>query len=258
MIRLVVFLIASAIFAGAQDHLVWHDEFDGPAGSAPDKAKWVYDLGAGGWGNHELETYTKNDANIQQDGQGHLLIRATKAASGGYESARIKTKGLFSFTYGRAEARMKLPRGQGMWPAFWMLGGDIDTVGWPKCGEVDVMENIGREPNTVHGTIHGPGYSGKNGIGAPYEFPANVSPSDDFHVYAVDWRENKIEFLVDGHVYETITPESLPAGAKWVYEHPFFLLLNLAVGGAWPGNPDATTTFPQELIVDWVRVYRAD
>jgi beta-glucanase (GH16 family) len=251
---LLLFLIGTASVLG-QARIIWQDEFDGAAGAPPDPTKWTYDLGAGGWGNHELETYTAAAANIQQDGKGHLLIRGTKDATGAYASARIKTQGRFSFTYGRAEARMKLPHGQGMWPAFWMLGDDISSVGWPKCGEVDVMENIGREAAVVHGTIHGPGYSGKNGIGAPYTFPSGQLPAEDFHVYAVDWRENKIDFLVDGHVYETVTPESLPHGTKWVYDHPFFLLLNLAIGGAWPGNPDASTEFSQELVVDWVRVY---
>ena len=143
-----------------------------------------------------------------------------------------------------------------MWPAFWMLGEDIKTVGWPKCGEIDVMENIGREPTIVHGTVHGPGYSGAHGLGAPFTFSEHELPSDAFHVYAVNWTPDKIEFSADGKVYHTVTPQSLPPGTKWVFDKPFFLLLNLAVGGAWLGNPDDTTEFPQELIVDWVRVYQ--
>jgi beta-glucanase (GH16 family) len=241
---------------GGQSRLIWQDEFDGASGTSPDPAKWTYDLGAGGWGNQELESYTKSSNNVALDGQGHLIIRATKNPSGGYDSARIKTQGRFSFTYGRVEARMKLPRGQGMWPAFWMLGDDIKAAGWPKCGEIDIMENIGREPRVVHGTVHGPGYSGAHGMGAPFTFPEADLPSDGSHVYAANWTAGKIEILVDGKVYQTVTPQSLPPGTKWVFDHPFFLLLNLATGGAWPGNPDDTTRFPQELVVDWVRVYQ--
>ncbi len=253
--KIVVVLAFAITPALAQTHLIWQDEFNAAAGTPPDATKWTYDLGGGGWGNGELEHYTNARVNAEQDGSGHLVIRATKDQSGQVASTRIKTQGRFSFTYGRAEARMKLPHGQGMWPAFWMLGNDIQSVGWPGCGEIDVMENIGREPDTIHGTIHGPGYSGAHSIGAPFVFEKPESPSGSFHVYAVDWRPNRIDFLVDSRVYETITPEKLPAGAKWVYNHPFFLLLNLAVGGSWPGAPDSTTLFPQELLVDWVRIY---
>ncbi|MBV8898181.1 MAG: glycoside hydrolase family 16 protein [Acidobacteriaceae bacterium] len=248
--------LAFAVAAAAQGQkLIWQDEFDGAAVSPPDGSKWTYDLGGGGWGNQELEVYTNSAENVQLDGDGHLIIRATRTADGAYHSARIKTLGHFSFTYGRAEARMKLPRAQGMWPAFWMLGDNIKDAGWPTSGEIDIMENIGREPNMVHGTIHGPGYSGAKGITSSFTFPEGSLPSDDYHVYAVQWARGKIEFLVDDKVYQTVTPSSLPQGAAWVYDHPFFLLLNLAVGGGWPGNPDATTRFPQELLVDWVRVY---
>src|SRR5438309_2101315 len=135
-----------------------------------------------------------------------------------------------------------------------MLGADIGSVGWPRCGEIDIMENIGKEPLIVHGTVHGPGYSGGNDIGAPYSFPNNARFADDFHVYAVDWTDKSLSFSVDGVRYFQVTPDKIPAGAKWVYQHPFFIILNVAVGGAWPGNPDATTTFPQTMLVDWVRV----
>ncbi len=248
-------LLLTIVPAPAQTHLIWSDEFDGAAGTPPDPAKWTFDLGAGGWGNHELERYMDARTNVEQDGRGHLVIRATRSRTGEFESARIKTQDRFSFTYGRVAARLKLPRGQGMWPAFWMLGNDIKTAGWPQCGEIDIIENIGREPGTIHGTVHGPGYSGAHGIGASFVFEKPESPSDSYHVYAVDWRVNRMDFLVDGVAYQTITPEKLPAGAKWVYDHPFFLLVNLAVGGSWPGAPDASTVFPQELSVDWVRVY---
>ena len=252
-VSLYLFLLITSLVSAQQ--LRWSDEFNGPAGSPPDAAKWTYDLGAGGWGNHELETYTKSPDNIHLDGNGHLVIRATKT-SGGYQSARIKTQGLFSFTYRLVEARMKLPRGPGIWPAFWMLGDDIKSAGWPKCGEIDIMELIGREPLTVHGTIHGPGYSGAKGISTPFQLKPQANPSEHFHVYAVEWRKDEIRFLVDKKVYKQITPASLPPNTTWVYDHPMFLLLNLAVGGAWPGNPDATTKFPQDYVIDWVRVYQ--
>jgi len=183
------------------------------------------------------------------------VIQAIAEPGGKYTSARLKTQGLAAFTYGRIEARIQVPFGQGIWPAFWMLGADITSAGWPRCGEIDIMENIGKEPTIVHGTVHGPGYSGGNGIGSPYSLPGGQAFSADFHVYAVEWDQATVEFQVDGHVYKRVTPAELPAGTQWVYGHPFFLLLNLAVGGNWPGYPDATTKFPQRMLVDYVRVY---
>ncbi len=256
MRTLLTFLLTAAAAAAQAGnwHVVWSDEFNGSAGSLPDASKWTYDLGAGGWGNQELETYTRDTANIHLDGEGHLVIRSLKGSDGNYTSSRIKTEGKYAVRYGRIEARMKIPHGQGIWPAFWMLGADVGTAGWPKCGEIDTMENIGKEPNVVHGTVHGPGYSGAHSIGHPYTTPDDKPLSDDFHVYGVEWEPQSITFLLDGHAYFTVTPKSLPPGTRWVYDHPFFLLLNVAVGGAWPGNPDETTVFPQELLVDWVRV----
>lgn len=242
------------MFGGTDWRLVWSDEFNGAAGTAPDATKWVYALGDGGWGNQELEVYTDRRDNSFLDGEGNLVIRAIKGASGEYTSARIKTQGRFAIRYGKIEARIRLPFGQGIWPAFWMLGDDVDTVGWPKCGEIDVMENIGKEPGVVHGTVHGPGYSGASGISAQYALPGSPPLADDFHVYGVEWSPGLVEFSVDGISYAKVTPASLPKGAAWVYDHPFYLLLNLAVGGGWPGNPDATTKFPQSMLVDWVRV----
>jgi serine/threonine-protein kinase len=245
-------LLPSAV---AQDRqLIWSDEFNGAAGSPPDPAKWVYDLGGNGWGNHELEVYTDNRANSFLDGQGHLVIQALQPTPGKFTSARLKTQGKFAFEYGRAEARIRIPYGQGIWPAFWMLGADTRRKGWPACGEIDIMENIGREPDTVHGTVHGPGYSGAHGIGKPFQIAAGRF-ADDYHIYAVEWTPERIDFLVDGQSYHTVTPASLPAGTKWVYDHPFFLILNVAVGGAWPHNPDQTSVFPQTMLVDYVRVY---
>lgn len=241
--------------------MVWSDEFNGPNGSPVDSSKWVSETGGGGWGNNELEYYTNRLENaFQQDGNLVIKVRQEKYAGSGettrnYTSARLKTQGKFSQAYGRFEARIKIPRGQGIWPAFWMLGDDIDKPGWPDCGEIDIMENIGKEPGLVHGTIHGPGYSGADSIGAPYALTGNQRFADDFHVFAVEWEPDVIRFYVDNHLYETRTPAELPKGTKWVYDHPFFVLLNVAVGGGWPGNPDATTVFPQTMLVDYVRVY---
>ena len=248
-------LAAPAIAAPPYWTLIWADEFDGPAGSPPDPTKWAFDTGAGKWGNQELETYTDSRDNSRLDGNGNLVIEARQPAPGQYTSARLKTQGLYAVEYGRIEARMKLPAGQGIWPAFWMLGIDIPQVGWPQCGEIDIMENIGREPSVVHGTVHGPGYSGANGIGQSYTLPDNSRFADDFHIFSVEWSQNGVQFFVDGQPYHTVRPSSLPQDTAWVFSHPFFLLLNVAVGGSWPGNPDATTVFPQQLLVDYVRVY---
>lgn len=240
----------------------WTDEFDGPDHSLPDPEKWVLESGGGGWGNHELQTYTTRPANLSVEG-GHLVIRALRERHTGadgiersYTSARMKTLGRFSQAYGRFEARLQVPYGQGIWPAFWMLGDDIEKAGWPTCGEIDVMENIGREPTVVHGTIHGPGYSGGKGIGTAVRLPSEARFADGFHEFAVEWEPQALRFYLDGTLYATRTPADLPAGAKWVFDHPFFIILNVAVGGDWPGKPDATTTFPQVMRVDYVRVYR--
>ncbi len=242
--------------------LTWSDEFNAPDGSPVDSSKWVMETGGGGWGNDELESYTARPQNaFIKDGNLVIKVLAEKytGADGiarNYTSARLKTLGKFSQTYGRFEARIKIPRGQGIWPAFWMLGNDIEKAGWPNCGEIDIMENIGKEPSLVHGTIHGPGYSGDKGIGSPYALSNDQKFADDFHVYVVEWEPKAIRFYVDDHLYVTRTPSELPKGTKWVYDHPFFLLLNVAVGGGWPGNPDATTVLPQTMLVDYVRVYQ--
>ncbi len=245
--------------------LSWSDEFDGPAGGPVDGAKWVADTGGHGWGNQERQYYTTRTENVSLNGDGHLVITARSEppdspyrcwyGACGYSSARLKTKGRFEPTYGRVEARIRIPRGQGIWPAFWMLGADIDQVGWPRCGEIDVLENIGREPAVVHGTMHGPGYSGGNSIGGTYRL-ATTSFADDYHVFAVEWTPGEIRWFVDGRQYHRTTPADLPPGAAWVFDHSFFLLLNVAVGGGWPGDPDASTVLPQQMLVDYVRVYR--
>jgi beta-glucanase (GH16 family) len=241
--------------------LAWADEFDQPDNSAPDPAKWKFAVGGNGWGNEELEYYTSRRQNARIR-HGNLEIIAREESYGGrdgvrrdYTSARLITSGKFEQAYGRFEARIKIPYGQGVWPAFWLLGADDKHVGWPTCGEIDIMENIGREPAIVHGTIHGPGYSGAKGIGDPYSVSSGRF-ADDFHVYVVEWEPEQIRFYVDDHLYATRKPSDLPAGTKWVYDHPFYILLNFAVGGGWPGSPDATTKFPQTMLVDYVRVYK--
>ena len=240
--------------------LTWSDEFGSANGSAPDASKWVLETGGNGWGNNELEYYTTRSQNVRQE-NGNLVITALKETYTGpdgvarsYTSARLKTAGLFTQAYGRFEARIKVPAGQGMWPAFWMLGKDIDTAGWPTCGEIDIMENVGNEPAKVHGSMHGPGYSGGNPLTGVYTLTGGRF-SDDFHVFAVEWEPSVVRFYVDGSLYETRTPSDLPSGTRWVFDHPFFVLLNVAVGGNWPGSPDNSTVFPQTMLVDYVRVY---
>ncbi|MFF9311476.1 MULTISPECIES: lectin [unclassified Streptomyces] len=241
------------------------DTFDGPAGAAVDSGKWQLETGDN-VNNHERQYYTSGTKNAALDGQGHLVITAKRENPANYQcwygtcqytSARLNTSGKFSAQYGHVEARMKIPRGQGMWPAFWMLGTDIGQVGWPNSGEIDVMENVGFEPSTVHGTIHGPGYSGSAGIGAPYSLPNGQAFADAFHTYAVDWAPDSITWSVDGNVYQRRTPADL-GGKTWVFNKPFFLILNLAVGGYWPGDPDGSTSFPQQLVVDSVSVTTSD
>jgi beta-glucanase (GH16 family) len=241
--------------------LSWSDEFNQPDGSPPDPTKWKIETGGNGWGNKELEYYTARPENLHiKNGNLEMIAlqetyTGTDGVTRNFTSARLDTQGKFDQAYGRFEARIKIPYGQGVWPAFWLLGNDIDRVGWPTCGEVDIMENIGREPAIAHGTIHGPGYSGGKGIGSPYALTAGRL-ADDYHVFAAEWDPNQIRFYVDDHLYATRTPADLPAETKWVYDHPFFVILDLAIGGGWPGNPDGTTVFPQTMLVDYVRVYR--
>ena len=253
--------------------LVWHDEFDGAAGTLPDSTIWTPEIGDGsdrgipGWGNREREVYTDSADNVALDGAGNLAITAREVDADAaapacyygpctYTSARLITWHKAEVAYGRVEARIKLPFGQGIWPAFWMLGTNLEEVGWPQSGEIDILEHIGSEPATVHGTIHGPGYSGGDGIGGAYRLPEGESFADEFHVFAVEWEPEEIRWYVDGDNYLTLTPGQIPTKREWVFDHPFFVVLNLAVGGYWPGDPDQTTTFPQAMVVDYVRVYQ--
>lgn len=231
--------------------LVWQDEFDGPEINLE---YWSHETGGGGWGNAEWENYTDLPENsFIEDGK--LVIQALKGLSGGrpYSSARLITREKVEVEYGRVEARIQVPFGQGIWPAFWMLGNNIFQKAWPTAGEIDIMEHIGREPTIVHGTVHGPGYSGGAGITASYDLGEPLT--DDFHIFAIEWEPTEIRWYVDDIHYHTVTPDDLPAEATWVFDHPFYLLLNVAVGGTWPGYPDKTTTFPQRMLVDYVRVY---
>ncbi|GAA0802677.1 hypothetical protein Sya03_03940 [Spirilliplanes yamanashiensis] len=245
----------------AERTLTWSDEFNAAAGTGPDRARWNFDTGSHGWGNRQLEYYTTSTRNAVHDGAGHLVITAREENPGGawcpygycrYTSARLVTNGTFAQLYGRFEARMRLPYGQGVWPAFWMLGDDFDEVGWPASGEIDVMENVGKEPNTVYGTVHGPGYSAADGVAGSAKAAAPLSK--DFHTYAVEWSPGLIVFLLDGVEYHRVTPADV-GGDRWVFDKPYHLLLNLAIGGAWPGAPNASTVFPQTLTVDWIRVW---
>ncbi|MEV0847200.1 family 16 glycosylhydrolase [Streptomyces sp. NPDC049954] len=237
------------------------DDFDGPAGASVNSSRWQIETGDN-VDNHERQYYTAGNSNAALDGQGHLVITARKENPNNYQcwygrceytSARLNTAGKFTTQYGHVEARMKLPRGQGMWPAFWMLGNDLGSVGWPNSGEIDIMENVGFEPSSVHGTIHGPGYSGSGGIGAGYTLPGGAAFADAFHTFAIDWSPDSISWSVDGTVYQRRTPADL-GGKQWVFNKPFFVILNLAVGGYWPGDPNGSTTFPQQLVVDYVHV----
>ncbi len=260
-------LLPTAVSIGQQPwQLVWSDEFNGPANAPPDPAKWTYDLGNNnGWGNRELENYTKDLANAHMDGKGNLVIHAepikseTPILSGtpAYTSARIKTQGLFSAgPGGRVEARIKVPAGTGMWPAFWMLGNTFNNRNWPQCGEIDIMESIGREPSKNHGSLHGPGYSGGKPMTAIYTLPEGKKFADDFHTFAIDWSPAVVTFYVDDVAYETVHDTDIPSGAQWVYNQPFFLLFNVAVGGNFAGPVGTDTVFPQEMLVDYVRVYK--
>jgi beta-glucanase (GH16 family) len=234
--------------------LAWSDEFEGAAGSPPSPAIWSPEVGTG-WGNAQLEYDTDRPSNAALDGAGNLVITARREAFGGqqYTSARLTTAGKRAVLYGKVEARMMLPRGQGMWPAFWMLGADVATVGWPATGEIDIMEYRGQEPGTVIGSLHGPGYSGGGALTRRYT-PAATRFDNAFHVFTIEWTTDRVDWFVDGTHYFAARKDAVPG--RWAFDHPFNIILNLAVGGNFVGAPNEFTTFPQAMVVDWVRVYQ--
>jgi beta-glucanase (GH16 family) len=233
--------------------LVMADEFD--TNGAPNPGLWSYDIGtgAGGWGNNELQYYTNRPQNIKVE-NGVLKITALKEQylGSGYTSARILTRGKFEKKYGRIEARIKMPLGKGLWPAFWMLGANSNSVAWPQCGEIDIMEFLGNNPTTIFGSVHGPGYYAGNAISKNYSLP-NDRFDNDFHIFGIEWDENYINYYVDDVLYNQITPAKVPG--EWVFNQPFYIILNLAVGGNFPGAPNSETVFPQTMQIDYIRVY---
>jgi len=243
--------------------MVWSDEFSGPAGSAPDSSSWTPVTGGDGFGNQELECYTSSRDNSALDGKGFLVISARKtpghACSDGrvndYTSARLTTKSLREFTHGTLTMRAKVPTGVGIWPAFWALGSNHDTAGWPFCGEIDVTEVLGRQNTLDHGSVHGP-----KSDGTPFSLTGTATAAQDlgqdFHVYAVSWTADRVSFSLDDHEFYAVTKADLERVGEWVFDQPFYLLLNVAVGGTWPGSPSDVTTWPQQMVVDYVRVYQ--
>ena len=231
--------------------LVWSDEFEG---ESIDLSNWTYDLGASGWGNQELQNYTSNSENAHV-ANGNLMIVAIDEGTH-YTSARMKSIDLQEFQYGRIDVRAVLPKGQGIWPAIWMLGANFPSAGWPACGEIDIMELIGNAPSTVHGTVHyGPDWTQHNYTGGGTSIPSNQTFSDAFHVFSIDWDQNGITWLLDDQPFYSVD-NSVTGSHPYPFDNPFFFIMNIAVGGEWPGYPDATTEFPQFMAVDYVRVFQ--
>lgn len=256
---------------------VWNDEFNGPAHQLPDRSHWNYEVGnPGTMGSRKLVYCTPDEGrprecdphrpNAFEDGNGHLVLRAEMVPGGMWTSARMTTHGIKNFEYGRIEARMRLPVGAGLWPSFWMLGANLDSVGWPSSGSVAIMENVGLRtgsnglgPSMIRTTLHGPRYFGYNGLWHDYRFPNGARVDDaGFHTYGVIWSPGLMQFYIDdpANVFCVVSPSDLPEGGGWVFDHSFFLVMNLAVGGDWAGDPDATTPNPSEVQVDYVRVYK--
>lgn len=226
-------------------------DFRGPAGSPPDPDVWAHEIGGGGWGDGQRQVYTDAPANAALDGAGHLAITARREADGTITSARLTTQHRLETTYGRVSARLRVPGGRGTWAAFWMLGTDLDDVGWPACGEIDVMEHVGADPRRCHGTAHGPGWSGVGGgIGAAAD--AGVDLSLAFHEYAVQWAPGSVTWLLDGRTYHHLTARDVVG--PWPLDHAFFLVLNLAVGGSWPGNDTDDPDLPATMLVQEIRL----
>ncbi|WP_232817877.1 glycoside hydrolase family 16 protein [Winogradskyella tangerina] len=255
--------------------ITMQDEFD--IDGAPNSSLWTFEIGDGtaqgipGWGNNELQYYTDRPENaVVEDGMLKIVARQEAFEGSGYTSARIISQNLFEQQYGRFEARIKLPWGQGLWPAFWLLGNDCAENPWPNCGEIDVMEYLGDEPTVIFGSVHGPGYNAGDSVSKKYELQ-NARFDDEFHIFGVEWSPNRINFYVDDELYQSITPETIADEAAesidnslldnagdWVFNRPFFIIMNVAVGGNLPGPPNADTVFPQTMYVDYVRVYSAD
>ncbi len=266
--------VASQSFAPniASGTLVWSDEFNNTTGAnaQPNPQVWTYDTGGGGWGNDELETYcgwessvapcSSSNPNAYVGTDGYLHIVAEQPSSGVYTSARLKTQGLFTFQYGRIEFRAQVPEEQGFWPALWMLGSSIVTVNWPACGENDILErvNAAGSPDWNKGSIHGTGFTGTN-IGTNFNFPSGQTAAG-WHTYGMIWSKGSVAYYVDDPTqpYVTYTPSSIASlnGSVWPFDSgPSFMILNLAVGGDWPGSPNASTPFPSQMLVDYVRIY---
>ena len=243
--------------------LVMSEEFN--VDGAPNPELWSYNIGTGsnGWGNYELQYYTDRPQNVKvENGVLKITARREQYMGSSYTSARIISKGKYEKKYGRIEARIKLPRGKGLWPAFWMLGSNIqtapespdnpNTVPWPYCGEIDIMEYLGNSPTKIFGTVHGPDYSAGESISKNF-FLSNSRFDTDFHIFGVEWDENRVNFYVDDMLYHSVTPEDVPG--EWVFNQSFYMILNIAVGGNLPGAPNGETPFPQEMLVDYIRVY---
>ncbi|MDK2886546.1 MAG: hypothetical protein PWP54_1104 [Thermosipho sp. (in: thermotogales)] len=275
MKQILVFLLISITFVlGSCENnnfnadnwkLIWSQEFDD---SVIDRNVWNFEIGNGhskgipGWGNNELEYYTDGENAYIQNGI--LVIEARKEGrrdaygTYNYTSSRMTTQGKFEVKYGRIEVRAKFPYGKGLWPAVWMLGSDIGSVGWPNCGEIDIVEFLGHESTKVYGTVHGPGYSGGNSISGSYEL-TDPDFTEDFHTFGIIWDEEKIDFYVDDYVYYTVSKMYvLSRGYSWVFDKPFFIIVNLAVGGNWPGYPDENTQFPAKMYIDYIRVWQKE
>lgn len=250
--------------------LAWGDEFNGPAGGSIDTTRWSYDLGDGcasgncGWGNQEREYYTNQRENVSLNGSGQLVIVARIAPAGlscyygacRYTSAKVKTQGKRMASPGRVEARVRLPAGQGLWPAFWMLGSSFPSTPWPASGELDIMENHGSNPRSTSSAIHGPGYSGNTPFVHGHELPQGASAfSEAFHTFAVEWNASQIVFFVDGEAHYTVSRAEIEQRGAWVFDQPFFVILNLAAGGIFDGHPASDAIFPATMLVDYVRVF---
>lgn len=247
--------------ARSDSRLLWSADFNGPAGSRPDHATWQIETGGNGFGNGELQYYTTNPSNVSLNGHGDLAITARRQTyTGGdgvtrnYTSGLVQTPGRFQVKYGRIEARIKLPAGRGLWPAFWAMGNNFNQVGWPDAGEIDLMENTG-DPHVIYGVLHGPQRAKASGFNLMAVKHSPSSLATGFHVYGIDWSPTKVVFTLDGTPYATYTPASMPAGSQWVFNRPFFLILDLAVGGNFPAPPNATSPFPATMLVNWIHVY---